>query len=588
MAKWTVGDVSSSETLTGSDHLYAGHISELRDSNPHTVVVGTGVNAMFTDIALAIAEISATGGTVFIKQGTYEISTTITIPNNVTLLGEGITTILQFPATGTTLTLLTNSDTSGGNSNITIQNLKIDGNKTSRTGNSDYSMYFDGVTGLTVKDVTFVNSRWSDLYITNCTRGLIDNFYSTGARAGAVQMEVGNTNFTITNSKVVSLPYELGLFSHAFRINGEDITVDNCIAYDCGDVGFGIGTGNWAQRARRVTVSNCVAYDTRDFGFFVPYGEGVSITGCVARNKGASAFKSGAAGGGIGFQYVDGLIIDGNLCEYNYFGGIQCADQGTGHYADHLLITNNICLNNDASASGQAGIMLYANTDAYLREALVMGNTCGDTQATATQYAGIRVTTGTNNKHVFKGNYCFRNKQSGIVIGASGPSACLIDGNFCINNGQGTVGPGISIDNPQYTTISNNICYDDQSTATQYYGIQVSTGGNHLTIIGNNVSNHLREGILLTAVEYSVVSNNTVVGNGKATANTYDGIELVNCLRNVVSGNISTGASQRYGIISSGTSNYNNVSVNILNGNTTGALSLAGANNEVAGANITA
>lgn len=48
-----------------------------------------------TPIVQAIEDLASTGGTIFIRRGTYMISETLVIPSNVSLLGEGSSTILQ-------------------------------------------------------------------------------------------------------------------------------------------------------------------------------------------------------------------------------------------------------------------------------------------------------------------------------------------------------------------------------------------------------------------------------------------------------------------------------------------------------------
>jgi len=58
---------------------------------------GTDVAAV---IQSAIDALPVTGGEIFIKRGTYVIGTTITIPNDCFLYGEGFGTILQFSGSG--------------------------------------------------------------------------------------------------------------------------------------------------------------------------------------------------------------------------------------------------------------------------------------------------------------------------------------------------------------------------------------------------------------------------------------------------------------------------------------------------------
>ena len=585
---WSKGDISDSYQLTNSDHLYPAHINELRRQAPNLFNAGYyGSDTTGVEIQAAIDAANAVGGgVVYIPTGTWIVSVSLSVPDNISIMGNGISTVLQFPATGSTLKLLANSDSVGGNSNITVQDLRINGNKSGRTGNADYSMYFDNVTDLKVKNVSCFDSRWSDLYIIDCTRGVVDGFFSTTARAGALQMEGGNRFFKILNSTVTGLPYTEGLFSHSFRINGEDIIVDNCIAYDCGDVGFGIGTGNWAGRAKRVTITNCIGYDTRDFPFFIAYGEEISISNCIAHGKGDSVFKDLSAGGGIGVQYVANISITNNICVNNWYSGIMFSDMGAGQSITHLVIKGNICVNNDGLDTGtQAGILVYADAASSTTELSIEGNICGDTQVNPTQTWGIRITGGTNQRHIIKNNYCFDNRGSGISAAMAGPTNTIIDGNYCLNNGREVSASGITVFAGDNTIVSNNACIDNQATATQLYGIYlvaVAGGNTFLAVNGNQCKGNKRHGIYGDGLVTSTLTGNVLNANSTETNNTYSGISLKDSSYCSIVGNVSTGATQKYGIESTGTSNYLEVIGNTLTGNGTAATSLAGANNDSA------
>jgi len=65
-----------------------------------TLVVATDGTGDFTDIQTAIDALPATGGCVYIKEGTYALTATITIPNdNISLLGCGASTIITHSGT---------------------------------------------------------------------------------------------------------------------------------------------------------------------------------------------------------------------------------------------------------------------------------------------------------------------------------------------------------------------------------------------------------------------------------------------------------------------------------------------------------
>lgn len=595
MADKRISDLSIVTSISNNDVLpiviNTGGTPETRKATKE-MLVGSAFNATSygsgrtdVEIQLAIDDVPATGGVVYIPAGTWVISASLSVPSNVTVLGDGDSTILQFVA-GTALKMFINSDTVGGNANISFEKFKIDGNVANRTGNADWGFYLDNITDLVFKDITCVDSRWTDIAVDNVTRCLVDNYNSSNPRACGFDPGAGCRFFKVTNSTVRGTNSVPGLFSHAFRINGEDFVVDNCIAYDCGDAGFGVGLGAWSNRAKRVSISNCIGYDTRDFPFFVGYGESISISNCIAQGRGDSVFKASSSGGGIGYQYVDGLSITDNVCIYNWYSGIMCSDQGAGQSATHLVIKGNICMNNEGQDTGtQAGILLYADGAASLTQSIIEGNICGDTQANPTQHWGIRLTSGTNNRHILKSNYCFGNSADGMSLAVADVAACIIEGNYCYNNGRETTGNGISLYAGSSCIINNNICYDDQTVATQLYGIYLVSiaGGNlYLTVTGNNCRGNKRHGIYIDTTARSTITGNVLFNNGRETANTYSGIYLDDCTYCSLVGNVSTGTGQKYGIESIATSNYLEIIGNTLSNNGTAATSLTGVNNDAA------
>lgn len=75
---------------------------------------------------------STIGGKVILSEGTFTCSSSISIPSTVVLEGAGPSTTLKI-ADNSAITLLTNSDTTNGNTDIHIRNLTIDGNKANQS-----------------------------------------------------------------------------------------------------------------------------------------------------------------------------------------------------------------------------------------------------------------------------------------------------------------------------------------------------------------------------------------------------------------------------------------------------------------------
>ena len=110
---------------------------------------------------------------------------------------------------------------------------------------------------------------------------------------------------------------------------------------------------------------------------------------------------------------------------------------------------------------------------------------------------GATVVNSDNN--VIRDNFVRNAQEHGIsVIGGSGN---MIEGNRCLNNGQGGAFSGISISGvsngtTNYNTVARNVCWDDQASKTQDSGVAVSSAASIATgtrllyniVVGNQVN----------------------------------------------------------------------------------------------------
>jgi fibronectin-binding autotransporter adhesin len=102
--------------------------------------VNASTTSAQTVINSAISSLPATGGTVYLMEGTYIIDGSISIPSNVTLEGAESGTKIKFKnSLSADTTGIINSDTTGGNNNIRIKNISIDGNRSSSNCASNLS-----------------------------------------------------------------------------------------------------------------------------------------------------------------------------------------------------------------------------------------------------------------------------------------------------------------------------------------------------------------------------------------------------------------------------------------------------------------
>lgn len=166
--------------------------STVAASNSSTAVkasadyVCDGVNDEAT-INSAINSLGVVGGRVVLLEGTFNIDMdatsfkSIVMPSNITLEGQGNSTILKAPTGGATgnMKFILNSDTTNGNSNIVVRNLMIDGNKGATGRTTTKGIELSKVTNVLIENVFCLNmkaqhgvallSSTSNAWVINCT-----------------------------------------------------------------------------------------------------------------------------------------------------------------------------------------------------------------------------------------------------------------------------------------------------------------------------------------------------------------------------------------------------------------------------------
>lgn len=93
-----------------------------------TVTVAADGSEDYTDIQNAIDSLPSAGGAVYIREGTYTVSSAITVPSNTALIGTGSSTRIHL-ANGANTEVIQTS----GERNIILANLRINGNRANQT-----------------------------------------------------------------------------------------------------------------------------------------------------------------------------------------------------------------------------------------------------------------------------------------------------------------------------------------------------------------------------------------------------------------------------------------------------------------------
>jgi hypothetical protein len=160
-----------------------------------------------------------------------------------------------------------------------------------------------------------------------------------------------------------------------------------------------------------ISITNCEAsYNSYD-GLNPNPWSGLIVKGCYLHHNGTAGLECSTSLAGI----------SGNICYYNFQGGLSVGGYGSTQTSDSVSVVGNNCQFN-----GAYGITLASNQ----ANTSVVGNTCR-----ANGYAGIETTAGggsVDKNSVIANNICSSNGSFGIL---SGHSYTLIVGNKCYDEG---------------------------------------------------------------------------------------------------------------------------------------------------------
>lgn len=271
-------------------------------------------NGIADDVTIQLAITAAgAGGRVLLLAGLYDIRGHLLPPSYSTVMGEGWGTHLKLANHTAAVDVFRNSDISGGNTRITIRDLRIDGNRGNQTAGR-YGIYF--------KNVDYSN-------ILNCW---IDSCYVEG-----IQLNLSDHNLIM-----------------------------GCECYDSRVNNIGLVDSSFNR-----IVNNILRSSSEGMGLYVNYSASVSLRNIIMGNDCISNNHEG-----IGVRPTcDKTIIVGNYCYANGDNGISVSGQfntvignivDSNQYhgigldgSDFNLIQGNVCLSNGtAAAATYSGIRL--------------------------------------------------------------------------------------------------------------------------------------------------------------------------------------------------------------------------------------
>lgn len=269
------------------------------------------------EINAAIAALPSGGGEVLLLDGTYNISSSITVNKaNVSLRGCGAATVIARKFNGTSA----NGVISCSAANCTISHLAIDGNKGSYTNENNRGVYATtSAANFTIEDLSIQNSR-DGIYVGGMTGGRI-----TGCRiknSGAYGVYVYNAAAIDISHNHIDAAGETAVLitgGKSVNVNGNTIT----------------GSGNYGARligsATMCTIVNNICLDNAG---------GISLEAVSMCNVSGNLCMRGS---GTPEDYDSAKITirttagaSNNIISGNLVMGKNIEDSGTGN-----LVTNN-------------------------------------------------------------------------------------------------------------------------------------------------------------------------------------------------------------------------------------------------------
>lgn len=383
-------------------------------------------------IQQAIDSLGATGGTVTLGTGTFNLSSSVFVTQNVILQGQGDSTILQAAASLADQFIRVNG------SNSTVSNLQIYDQRTAGTGFQTNGIYIWSGNSNRIENVTI-----SGVHIKMVTAG-------TGASDGI------NSNYAKT------LIYQNNTV--------EDIS----------------GSGLVFNKTDDSTASGNLVVATRTHGIIsTGGGNRNTISGNTVRQSGI--WQDGK-------NFCRAITIDGdenrapssghkilnNTVEDSYQGAIELADG-----ISNSVIDGNIINRAGIGTSPTDGFGIWVGGGFAANNQITISNN----KISGARDAGIDV-------HAFSpnpistdikilNNEVFNSGLNGIYLGNI--KTFSVEKNTCYNNDRTqTDNDGIRLDNSSYGTITNNHCYDTQTPKTQNNGLVFMNQVSHISVYGND------------------------------------------------------------------------------------------------------
>ena len=234
----TTGNVTSGDSIIATKKVRANSGDEIL-SNQATYIVSTDSDTGdYTDIQSAINNLPSSGGTIFVKQGTYTLTSGITIADSdVAVIGEGRNTIIAFNS-ATVSTALSDSGTTQ-RTNLEFKNFLISQTGTAGTGTCINMTYFATSVFENV-DCLGANTGYSAGQTGTHYNTIISPTISvSGSNSAGVTLSNNAIFNTLINPRILTDTDSVGIYidAHAFRCISCNVETNALIGLNVGPLG---------------------------------------------------------------------------------------------------------------------------------------------------------------------------------------------------------------------------------------------------------------------------------------------------------------------------------------------------------------
>lgn len=405
---------------------------------------------------------------LYFPAGTYAIGTMLTLHSNVHLRGHSRTAVTIVPYTGYTGGALTIS----GETNVLIEQLTFNGfaadNNISDVSNIVFSSV--GVTNATLRGIYIRSSQF--VTVKNCYLQNIGNM-GIAVEGGSA----GTTSDVLITGNYINTTGDNGIAVRAINGSVERSIVSNNEIHSAGKAGI--------KNTIESTSSETVTFKDAVIEGNIIVGWGNTV------NEAAITASSYYAG-----KVIDNCSITGNVIHNDAFDPAKT----TSYINATALNKGTISGNTGTGGCAVSGIFINTSQDITVSGNIVDGAAKGDTSISSSAVTG------------------------GISLNVA--VNVTVTGNVVKNSGSGTspyiARPGIFLRKAKYCTVTANVSYDDQATATQTYGIEESNlGGSPDWSANNYFANNIAHGNItadFTITTRSKLINSTLTAASADTA----------------------------------------------------------------------